>query len=445
MKRIIQNNDLTYNSFPFTDLKELREVFWVNPNRVEFSSCRKHLPFKETDVSDAADRLSRFASYISKAFPETASMNGIIESPIRAIPEMQKALSKQYGMATPKKLLIKLDSHLAVSGSIKARGGIYEVLKFAEETALKHSLLKINDDYSILHSEQHRKLFNEYSIIVGSTGNLGLSIGIMGAKLGFRVTVHMSADARTWKKKLLRAKGVQVVEHPADYSEAVAVGRKQAQPDPFCQFVDDENSKDLFLGYAVAAGRLKKQLEENSIPVDAEHPLFVYLPCGVGGGPGGITYGLKLQFGDNVHCFFGEPTQAPAMLVGLASGLHDQISAKDLGIEGKTDADGLAVSRPSGLVAKTMEPLLSGVYTVSDDEMYRLLSLLYNTERFRLEPSALVGFPGALRVSEIVSQLNITAQQFQQATHLIWATGGNMVPDTVWQKYAEKGASLLAA
>ncbi len=295
----------------------LKETTWFNPGTTSLAEGLPYVGLTEQDVQDAHARLSRFAPYLAKAFPETAATGGIIESELVAIPAMQKRLEKEYQQPISGQLLLKKDSHLPISGSIKARGGIYEVLAHAEKLALEAGLLTLDDDYSKLLSPEFKQFFSQYSIAVGSTGNLGLSIGIMSARIGFKVTVHMSADARAWKKAKLRSHGVTVVEYEQDYGVAVEEGRKAAQSDPNCFFIDDENSRTLFLGYSVAGQRLKAQFAQQGRIVDADNPLFVYLPCGVGGGPGGVAFGLKLAFGDHVHCFFAEPTHSPCMLLGV--------------------------------------------------------------------------------------------------------------------------------
>ncbi|EMJ5972818.1 TPA: D-serine ammonia-lyase [Proteus mirabilis] len=431
------------NDYPLVrDLVDLKEVVWFNPNVTSTDQGLPYVGLTQNDVMDAQARLQRFAPYLMKAFPETASTEGIIESAVVDIPQMKGALEKRYNTLIEGQLLLKKDSHLPISGSIKARGGIYEVLTHAEKLAIEAGLLTTEDNYEKLFSDEFRKFFSQYSIAVGSTGNLGMSIGIMSAKLGFSVSVHMSADARQWKKDKLRAHGVNVVEYEQDYSIAVEQGRKEAEKNPRCFFIDDENSKTLFLGYAVAGLRLKHQFETLNIPVDSEHPLFVYLPCGVGGGPGGVAFGLKLAFGDAVHCLFAEPTHSPCMLLGVYTQLHDGISVQEVGIDNITAADGLAVGRASGFVGRAMERLIDGYYTIDDQELYNLLSLLNKEEGIQLEPSALAGMTGAIHVSQAkdyLQGLSLDSQKMHNATHLVWATGGGMVPTDEMQKYLAQG------
>lgn len=428
-----------------TEIMNYKEVFWLNPKYTRDRYANSNISLTEDDVKAAAERLERFAPYIAKVFPETKGQNGIIESPIIRIPRMQAQMEETFNQKIVcENVLLKCDSHLAISGSIKARGGIYEVLKHAEDLAFEFGMLTRDDDYSIVDSDKFRSFFSRHSIVVGSTGNLGLSIGIISAKLGFNVTVHMSADAKQWKKDLLRSKGVTVIEHRADYSKAVAEGRKQAENDPQSYFIDDENSRDLFLGYAVAALRLQEQLKDLNVVVDENHPLFVYLPCGVGGGPGGITFGLKLIYKDSVHCFFAEPTHSPCMLIGCMTGGHDKVCVQDFGIDNITAADGLAVGRASRFVGKAMETLLSGIYTVDDATLYKMLSAMAHTEGIHLEPSALAGVPGVFKL--FMSEAGKTyiesqglKEKMANASHLIWATGGNMVPEAEFNVYYQKG------
>lgn len=427
-------------------LSQAEPVFWKNPALQQDVDFSHDYELTIADTIDAAERLQRFAPFIAHRFPETEVSQGIIESPLRSIPAFKAELEAHYAQQLTGNLWLKCDSHLPVSGSIKARGGIYEVLKYAETVAVASGLFTSERNYLQLASPQLRELFSQYAIVVGSTGNLGLSIGIMGAALGFRVTVHMSADARAWKKALLRERGVQVIEYEDDYSKAVEEGRKQALAQENTHFVDDENSTDLFLGYSVAGHRLKQQCLQQGIRVDADHPLFVYLPCGVGGGPGGVAFGLKQVFGDHVHCFFAEPTHSPCMLLGMHTGLQDQISVQDIGLDNRTAADGLAVGRASGFVGRFMAPMLSGIFTETDDELFRLLALLAKSEEIVLEPSALAGVAGIKYLSCVENSYikqHQLADKMANANHLIWATGGSMVPEDELNSYLIRGQALL--
>ena len=418
------------------EMARAEEIYWTNPD----SGCERELPFSMKDIDDAEARLARFAPYIKKAFPETEKTGGIIESPLTEIPKMKDVLEKQCGKFGGR-LFLKCDSHLAVSGSIKARGGIYEVLKFAEKVAMDAGMLTLEDDYSILTEPKYQELFSKYSVAVGSTGNLGMSIGIISAKLGFKVTVHMSADARQWKKDLLRSRGVTVVEYPDDYQKAVAEGRKEAEGDPYCHFVDDEASQDLFMGYSVAAKRIGAQFEAAGITVDEDHPVFVYIPCGVGGAPGGVAFGLKEIYGDNVHIFFAEPTHAPCMTLSMITGLKNEIAVSDISLDGKTEADGLAVGRASVLVSDVMKTLLDGCYTIQDEKLYPFLAQLADAEGIFIEPSSCASFPGPSQVAadgEWLAARGLT-DKMENATHILWATGGSMVPEAEMKHYYERG------
>lgn len=432
-------------------LSQAEPVFWVNPNKMKTQEALSSLSSKAlptlSDIKLADERLRRFAPLLAQLFPETQETNGIIESKIQKVEQLQLGIIPFVGGRIIGDWWTKLDSHLDIAGSIKARGGVYEVLLFAEKLAKAHGLLDSNQDYTQFDQASFKALFNQYTILVGSTGNLGLSIGIISRAIGFNVTVHMSNDAKPWKITLLKEKGATVVLHDSDYSKAVEEGRAAALKDPFAYFIDDENSLHLFTGYAVAALRLKTQLTDEGIIVDDEHPLFVYLPCGVGGAPGGVAYGLKLIFEDSVRIFFAEPTHAPCMLLGMASGLHSEIAVEDIGIELKTEADGLAVGRPSGFVGEIMMPLIDGIFTVEDHTMLWLLHLLSVTDKIELEPSALAGFYGPIQLFYTKDGFNYLLnedllEKMQNATHLSWATGGGLVPRAIMDDFKKAGASI---
>lgn len=432
--------NLASENLTIRDVTEKKETVWINdkllPFRLIDGLCQ--LVVSDEDIADAEERLTRFAPYIEKCFPETEETHGLIESPLKEIPNMKRSL-EEAGSKIPGKLLLKMDSHLAIAGSIKARGGIYEVLKHAETLAIRGGKLSLRDNYAKI--VDLKDFFAQYTVRVGSTGNLGLSIGIMSAFLGFKVKVHMSSDAKQWKKDMLRDKGVEVIEYPGDYSGAVEEGRRLSDTDPKSYFVDDENSVDLFLGYAVAANRLDRQLKEMDLHIDKDRNLIVYVPAGVGGAPGGIAYGLKRLYGDNVHVFFAEPVMCPSLLVGFASQRFENANVKDFGLSGETHADGLACASPSGFVTRIDNNLVSGDFTCNDGRLYDYMRMLMKTEDIRIEPSSCAAFAGPANLlshengRKYAERNGLTEKKLENSVQICWATGGRLVPEEIWQEY----------
>ena len=146
---MIDITTLKYDYPLIQNMQHYEPIFWRNP-RFEYDSMSS---YSVKDIEEADGRLRRFSSYLACVFPETRASNGIIESALVPLPNMQNLLKEQQGIGLTGQLLLKCDNALPISGSIKARGGIYEVLKFAEHIALTEGTLTKDDDYAILNSE----------------------------------------------------------------------------------------------------------------------------------------------------------------------------------------------------------------------------------------------------------------------------------------------------
>ena len=170
---------MQYQDPVLNDLRQARETFWVNPKLTPIARADYGHPLTAAMIDDAEARLRRFAPFIRACFPETEAAGGLIESELTPTPAMQRAMP----CPIPGRMLLKRDADLPIAGSVKARGGIYEVLKHTEDLALAAGILTPDSDYSVLR--EHRDFFRQYKMQVGSTGNLGMSIGIMSAAIGY--------------------------------------------------------------------------------------------------------------------------------------------------------------------------------------------------------------------------------------------------------------------
>ncbi|HEY5758835.1 MAG TPA: pyridoxal-phosphate dependent enzyme, partial [Steroidobacter sp.] len=201
--------EINADTWTWNRLSRGEPTFWLNTGRPIPHETPPSIGLR--DVEEARARWERFAPLLKALFPDQIP-DGIIESPLIPVPKLAARFLPDEHRQSSSHVFVKADHALPVAGSVKARGGIYEVLCLAERVALAEKVIAdYQDDYAKLASPTAREKFARYRLLVASTGNLGFAVGTMGRALGFETTVHMSSDAKTWKKDRLRKLGAIVV------------------------------------------------------------------------------------------------------------------------------------------------------------------------------------------------------------------------------------------
>ena len=407
------------NDVALQNLRAGLPAVWLRPATTK---AVNQTPIQPEEIRAAEERLARFRPVLAALFPAT-SWDGRIRSALRDYPD-------QDGLPP---LLVKADHDLPMTGSVKARGGVYELLCRIESLAVTSGLVQPGE--TLAHGSSGlaplltpvaRQLLARHRVVVASTGNLGFSIGLVARAFGLEAEVHMSHDAKTWKKERLRRTGANVIEHPCDYTETVARARAAAS-ESGSYFIDDESSRLLFVGYTTGGAELAQQLQQRGLTIGTDRPLVVYLPCGVGGAPGGITAGLKTIYGRAVRCVFVEPVASACVFAALAVGHGSPVSVYDIGLNNNTIADGLAVPMASELVMKSVGASIDAAIAVTDASMLEWVRRSWEVAGLRLEPSAASGFAAVPLYLEAARAAGVAPPE--NAVHVIWTTGGSQLPE----------------
>jgi D-serine dehydratase len=403
---------MSYNDAASQKLRAGLPAVWLRPVT---ATAVNQTPIQPEEIRAAQERLARFRPVLAALFPAT-SWDGRIRSALRDYP-------RQGGLPP---LLVKTDHDLPMTGSVKARGGVYELLCRIESLAVSGGLVQPGESLAPLLTPAARELLARHRVVVASTGNLGFSIGLVARAFGLEAEVHMSHDAKAWKKERLRRTGANVIEHPCDYTQAVARARTAAQASG-SYFIDDESSRLLFVGYTTGATELAEQLQQRGLTIGPDRPLVVYLPCGVGGAPGGITAGLKTIYGGAVRCVFVEPVASACVFAALAVGKGSPVSVYDIGLDNDTIADGLAVPMASELIMKSVGASIDAAVAVTDASMLDWVRRSWDLAGLRLEPSAASGFAAVPLYLEAARGAGVAPPE--DAVHVVWTTGGSQLPE----------------
>ncbi len=235
-------------------------------------------------------------------------------------------------------LFLKTEN-LQTTGSFKVRGAYYKM--------------------SRLSCEEKKR-----GVIACSAGNHAQGVALAATRNGIRSLICLPAGAPISKVEATKKYGAEVCLVPGVYDDAyqraLELGREHGYT--FIHPFDDE---DVIAGQATVGAEILEQLEG----VDA-----IVVPVGGGGLISGVAFAVK-ALAPNVKVYGVQAAGAPSMLNSLRDGRIDCLPSVS------TIADGIAVKQPGKLTYSLCKEHVSGIVTVSDEEIARAILALLEQEK----------------------------------------------------------------
>ena len=305
--------------------------------------------------------------------PEQISdTHALIRQRVRHTPTLRADMSDFGGTALPVDLKLELLQH---SGSFKVRGAFANLLTRPVPAA---------------------------GVVAASGGNHGAAVAYAARKLGIPATIFVPSVSSAAKIDLIRSYGAELVVGGDRYADALAASEAHVA-ESGALAIHAYDQIETLLGQ----GTLGKEIEEDL-------PGITTLLVAVGGG--GLIGGITSWFTDRIKIVAVESDGAPTLFEALKAG--HPVDAPAGGIA----ADSLAPKRIGSLMFPVAQKYLQAPVLVSDADIRRAQTALWDGMRVVAEPGGAAAFAALLcgryvpeageRVCVLVCGGNTTAVKF---------------------------------
>jgi threonine dehydratase len=254
------------------------------------------------------------------------------------------------------------------------------------ETLQRTGSFKIRGAYNKIASLAGRD--GGTGVVAASAGNHGQAVAWAAREVGVPATIFVPQDAPMAKVEAARSYGAHVVMTGARFEDSVDAARSQVS-ETGALFVHPYEDETVIAGQGTLGLELADQLRDVST---------VVVPIGGGGLCSGIALALKA-------------VRPEVEVVGV------QAASCLPGGSGFTIADGIAVKKPGEFTMSILDRLLSGLVSVTDEEISTAIVLLLERVKLVVEGAGAVGVaallagkvPGDGPVAIVLSGGNIDA------------------------------------